>query len=135
MKKNKKTILIAISISVLIMLSACSQSTFSGIKVLEKGSELTNGYDYSYKWLNGSHSKPFVLDKKTKIKLNYKLQINDGSLTVQVLDDKDNIVFEKKSSETMENSTTLNLDKGKYTLKISADSSKGGFKVNYEKLN
>jgi len=116
-----------------IIFTGCS--SFSGISIMKVGSTTSQSMKYKYKLFDGVHNASFHMKKDTKVKVNYNLKIEKGSLTIKMINSEKEPIWETKFEESTKNEIILEFkEEGRYKLTVEGEKTKGGFEIKYSEI-
>lgn len=109
---------------------ACSTSQ---VRVDFIGSQRGNHMEFDYDLFTGHEQKTFDLEQGQTMDLDYDLQVESGSLTLQFIDNSGMVSWEESFQDDAAGSATLNIDRdGLYKLSVSGEKAKGGFEIDWD---
>lgn len=122
-KKN----LIIILLACIMILTSCSMGSYKIIKGdVDFNKDSVSG---SYEEFNGYKSTSVKLEEGSTICLNLKVKTEEGSLVVEVIDEKDNVMLNMNSDVEEQE---LNIKStGTYKIRVEGDKHKGEFKLDW----
>ena len=130
-----KKIIAAIALLVVISIIATGCESFSGISIMKSGQTTSKYMKYKYKLFDGVHNAPFHMKENTKVKINYDLNIEKGSLVIKMINSEKESIWESKFNESIKDEIVLEFkEEGKYKLIVEGEKSKGGVKIEYSEI-
>jgi hypothetical protein len=125
-----KSILTLLLSLVALVAPACSSSQ---VRVGFVGSQFGNRMDFDYDLFSGQEQKTLNLDQDQVLDLNFDIQVDDGSLTLQLIDEDGNVSWEESFLDDSSGSVDLQIDDdGLYEISINGQKTKGGFEIDWE---
>jgi hypothetical protein len=89
--------------------------------------------DFDYDLFSGQEQKTLNLDQDQVLDLNFDIQVDDGSLTLQLIDEDGNVSWEESFLDDSSGSVDLQIDDdGLYEISINGQKTKGGFEIDWE---
>jgi hypothetical protein len=123
-------------IGLVILLLALALVGCSGRSSLRRGWVETSGLshlDIRYNTFDGVERRSFRAAEGQDINLEAALQVEDGSLTVRLLDPSGELIWEESYTEDAEFSLAVEAErKGRYKLQVEGESAEGGFALDWE---
>lgn len=98
-----------------------------GFSEYEVGSTMKGEFDY----FDGEKYKKITCNKGEKMNIEYEVHAEKGKVQLTFTDDSGNELLKKDSGEGTEEIEIQNA--GEYTVKITAEEAKGGYKVSWGK--
>ena len=122
-----KKIIFAISLTLVTLLSACTRQVgWVGLNYL-------NTFDVSYQLFDGRKVERIQIDAGDNFDLTYDVEVDDGSLRLELIDPDREKVWEASFLEDNEDLMSFRAEKsGRYTLWIIGDQTEGGFELRWE---
>ena len=123
-----KKILSAIFLIGTLLLSACTTTKIGWV-----GTNIANTFQASYQRFDGREMERIRLNAGESFALSYEVEVDEGSLTLQILEPGGDLVWE----ETFLHDTDSTYDftaknSGRYTIGIEGDQTQGSFELNWE---
>ena len=126
---NKK-IAFLITLVMIFTLTSCSR------QVGWVGLNYGNKIDASYHLFDGKKVERIQIDAGDTFTLMYAIEVNDGSLKLQLNDPNRQQVWEATFLDDTEDMLTFRAEiSGRYNLNIIGDQTKGGFELQWESLD
>lgn len=123
-------------IGLVVLLLALALVGCSGRSSLKRGWVETNGLshlDIRYNYFEGIERRSFRAAEGQDINLEADLQVEDGALTVRLIDPSGELIWEESYSEDAEFSLAVEAErKGRYKLEMEGESAEGGFEIDWE---
>lgn len=122
----KKLILI-ITIVLFTLLSACTR------QIGWVGMNYGNSISATYQLFDGKQTETIRIDAGDKFSLDYEIDVNEGALTLQMVNPDKDIIWEAVFlQDTTDMFTFFSEEGGRYTLRILGDNTQGGFNIEWE---
>lgn len=126
---NKK-IAFLVALVMIFTLTSCSR------QVGWVGLNYGNMIDVSYQLFDGKKVERIQIDAGDTFTLMYDIEVDDGSLKLQLNDPDRQQVWEATFLDDTEDVLTFRAESsGRYTLNILGDQTKGGFELRWESLD
>jgi len=123
-------------IGLVVLLLALALVGCSGRSSLKRGWVETNGLshlDIRYNYFEGIERRSFRAAEGQDINLEADLQVEDGALTVRLIDPSGELIWEESYSEDAEFSLAVEAEReGRYKLEMEGESAEGGFEIDWE---
>lgn len=118
--------------TVSLMLFVCTACTREvGMIVVD----LNKSVDATYRLLDGKKKKSILLDAGDQLQVDFSTQVDQGTLTLQVLDPENQVVWENFYFENpgeYESNFSLDVEEaGWYELDVIGDDARGGYNLNW----
>lgn len=123
-----KKLLSAIFLIGTVLLSACTTT-----KVGWVGTNIGNTFRASYQRFDGREMERIRLDAGESFTLSYEVEVDDGSLTLQILEPGGDLVWEETYLEDADSTFDFTAENsGRYAIRIEGDQTQGSFELNWE---
>lgn len=123
-------------IGLVILLLALALVGCSGRSSLRRGWVETSGLshlDIRYNYFEGVERRSFRAAEGQDINLEADLQVEEGALTVRLLDPSGELIWEESYTEDAEFSLAVEAERtGRYKLQVEGESAEGGFEMDWE---
>ena len=122
----KKVLLAAVLISAL-FLSSCSRTQVGWV-----ATNLDNTFEASYRRFDGQEVETYQLESGKSFSLSYDIEVNEGSLTLELVSPEDEPVWEESFSENAEDVFEFTPETtGRYRLRVIGDDTRGSFELTW----
>ena len=122
----KKVLLAAVLISAL-FLSSCSRTQVGWV-----ATNLDNTFEASYRRFDGQEVETYQLESGKSFSLSYDIEVNEGSLTLELVNPEDEPVWEESFSENAEDVFEFTPETtGRYRLRVIGDDTRGSFELTW----
>ena len=122
----KKVLLAAVLISAL-FLSSCSRTQVGWV-----ATNLGNTFEASYRRFDGQEVETYQLESGKSFSLSYDIEVNEGSLTLELVNPEDEPVWEESFSENAEDVFEFTPETtGRYRLRVIGDDTRGSFELTW----
>jgi len=123
-----KKIWIAIFLIGTILLSACTTTKIGWV-----GTNIGNTFRASYQRFDGREIERIRLGAGESFALSYEVEVDEGSLTLQILDPGGDLVWEETYLEDTDSTFEFTpKNSGRYAIRIEGDQTQGSFELNWE---
>ncbi len=129
MKVTKLVAVVCIVFLVFVFFSACDQD--SGYQMMSCNSSGSNHISSSYQVFDGSKIKTIQADKGQTIVFSYTSEVQQGELSIKLVDENDNLIAELPANTIGKKDITFEKD-GNYKLSIVGNDTEGSFDVSWE---
>lgn len=117
----KKQLLIAIIVTTAAMLTSCTR------QIGWVGLNYANTFDFAYQFFDGKETTKIDLGTGDTLWLSYDIEVNDGALSLELMDSEQAIVWQTTFLEDAKNVFEFVPETGgRYTLNIIGDGTNGG---------
>ena len=124
MKKGLMTTLLITTL----LLSACSRTQIGWA-----ATNIGNTFEASYRHFDGQEVETYQLETDETFELSYSVEVQEGSLTLEMLDPEDTSVWKETFSADTENSFEFNPETdGRYQLRVIGNKTQGSFDLDWE---
>jgi len=131
MQFKNKTKLVFVLVVIAICIQACASNQ---IRVGWVGGSTGDRIHYVYKQFNGQESASIKADPGQSLSLLYDVQIDQGSVTIELFDPEQELVWERVLMAGESGKADLRADlQGRYILLVSGHNTKGGFDLSWER--
>ena len=132
MSSNKKGLIFGVLVGMIII--GFGITVFLGGFSETKIGYVENGYgnniSASFKYYNGEKDKNISFNKGDEVTVKYNIELEEGSLNIDIEDEDGNKVFSKNVGN---GEVKFNVDKeGTYRIKFRADKAKGSYSISVE---
>lgn len=125
-----KSILTLLLSLIALVSPACSSSQ---VRVGFIGSQVGNRMAFDYELFSGQEQKTLNLDRGQTLDLNFDVQVERGSLTLQLIDKDGAVSWEESFEDDSAGSVDLEIDgDGFYRISVSGQKTEGGFDIDWE---
>lgn len=122
----KKILLTVVLISAL-SLTACSQKQVGWV-----ATNMGDTFEASYRRFDGREVENYQLEAGESFSLSYDIEVDEGSLTLELVDPQDELVWEETFSEDDEDVFEVTPEtSGRYRLRVIGDDTQGSFELNW----
>lgn len=110
-----------------VLLTSCSKTQTGWV-----ATNIGENFQASYQRFDGREVETFQLDSGETFSLTFDIVVDEGSLTLTMIDPEDNQVWEETFSEDAQNSFEFTPETdGRYRLHIIGDETQGSFDLNW----
>jgi len=129
MKHTLHSITAIVLLTTSLLLASCSQSQ---IRVGWIGNAIGDQTTAKYTTFSGTQEKAERLESGETLNLSYDVEVNKGTLTLQIQDPNHEVIWENAFTEDSSDSVMLLAEKaGKYTILIQGKRTGGSFAVSW----
>jgi len=122
-----KRIIIATLIITTILLTGCSKTQIGWAST-----NVGDTFQASYRRFDGQEIETYQLESGESFTLSYNIEVEEGSLTLEMFDPEDNLVWENTFSEDAQDSFAFTPETdGRYELRVIGDETQGSFELNW----
>ena len=122
----KKVLLTVVLLSAL-TLTACSRTQVGWV-----ATNIGDTFEASYRRFDGQEVETYQLDSGESFTLSYDIEVDEGSLTLELVDPQDELVWEESFSEHAEDVFEFTPESsGHYRLRVIGDDTQGSFELNW----
>ena len=127
---NRKSLTIGVFSLLFLCLAACSASSTVRINMI--GMNYGNTVDFTYQTFTGYEVNRLDVTAGETISLTYDMEINKGSLHLQVIAPNDTTVWEKMLLDSESDTVEFRVEhSGEYVLRIDADNAGGSMEAEW----
>ena len=127
---NRKSLTIGVFSLLFLCLAACSAS--STVRINMVGMNYGNTVDFTYQTFTGYEVNRLDVTAGETISLTYDMEINKGSLHLQVIAPNDTTVWEKMLLDSESDTVEFRVEQsGEYVLRIDADNAGGSMEAEW----
>ena len=122
-----KKILTLIFIIAMLSLTACSRTQVGWV-----ATNIGDTFEASYQRFDGQEVETYQLESGESFSLSYEIEVDKGSLTLELVDPEDQLVWEESFSEDAEDVFEFTPEtSGRYRLLVIGDDTQGSFELNW----
>ena len=122
-----KKILTLILLIAMLSLTACSRTQVGWV-----ATNIGDTFEASYQRFDGQEVETYQLESGESFSLSYEIEVNKGSLTLELVDPEDHTVWEESFSEDAEDVFEFTPEtSGRYRLLVIGDDTQGSFELNW----
>lgn len=108
----------------------------TGRTTLKRGWVETSGFSHlnvRYNYFDGIESRSFRAGEGEDIDLQAEVDVEEGTLTIRLLDPNGDSIWEESTSEDAQFSLSVEAErKGRYKLVMEGETAEGGFELDWE---
>jgi hypothetical protein len=122
----KKTLTLIFLIAMM-STTACSRTQVGWV-----ATNIGDTFEASYQCFDGQEVETHQLESGESFSLSYEIEVDKGSLTLELVDPEDQLVWEESFSEDAEDVFEFTPEtSGRYRLRVIGDDTQGGFVLNW----
>ncbi len=132
MRSNKKVLILVVLVGMIVIGFVISVflGGFSEMKIGYVEDGYGNTMSASFKYYNGEKTKKISFDKKDEVTVKYNIELEEGSLNIDIEDQDGNKVFSKNEGN---GEVKFKVDEeSSYKISFKADKAKGSYSVSIE---
>ena len=122
-----KKVLFAVVLISALFLTSCSRTQIGWV-----ATNLGNTFEASYRRFDGQEVETYQLESGESFSLSYDIEVDEGTLTLELVSPEDEPVWQESFSENAEDGFEFTPETtGRYKLLVIGDDTQGSFELNW----